>query len=232
MIKVILGLFLLAACVAGESYILPNSGRTNKYNSDVGGIYYPGGSNSGNYNPGGNSYNPASGGSYNPGGSSSSYNPGSSSNYDPYNGGSAGYNPGEPQVNYNQNSVGFSATRADAYTRSTGSSNIVFDRTLTDVGYGWKPQQGVFEAYNPGLYVFSWSSVSPSGSEARVSLFKNGQEEAHSWSDSKGYQSASNQVVLQLRQGDRVSLRVTEGRVFEPTSTYRGYTTFSGYKIN
>ena len=103
---------------------------------------------------------------------------------------------------------------------------------MTEVGYGWNARQGEFECYYPGVYVFAWTAVSPSGSEARVSLFKNGVEEGHTWSDSRGYQSASNQIALALSQGDRVSLRVTEGRVYEPTSTYRGYTTFSGYKIN
>ena len=39
----------------------------------------------------------------------------------------------------------------------------------------------------PGVYVFSWSAVSPSGSETRVSLFKDGREAgAHTWSDVKG----------------------------------------------
>ena len=53
----------------------------------------------------------------------------------------------------------------------------------------------------------------------------------HAWADTNGYQSASNSVALPLRRGDRVALLVTEGRLYEPTSTDTGYTTFTGYKI-
>ena len=84
--------------------------------------------------------------------------------------------------------VAFSASRADLYTRSASSNgNIVFDQTETDVGYGWNAQRGVFVCQTPGVYVFSWSTVSPSGTEARVSLFRDGREAgAHTWSDGKG----------------------------------------------
>ena len=86
--------------------------------------------------------------------------------------------------------VAFSASRADLYTRSassSGSQNIVFDRTETEVGYGWNRGRGVFVCQDPGVYVFSWSAVSPSGTEARVGLYKDGREAgAHTWSDGRG----------------------------------------------
>lgn len=84
--------------------------------------------------------------------------------------------------------VAFSASRADLYTRSASSSgNIVFDQTETEVGYGWDAQRSVFVCQTPGVYVFSWSTVSPSGTEARVSLIRDGREAgAHTWSDGRG----------------------------------------------
>ncbi len=42
----------------------------------------------------------------------------------------------------------------------------------------------------------------------------------------------SNSAVLVLRKGDRVSLRLTEGRVYEPNGTNSGYTTFTGFRIH
>ena len=65
----------------------------------------------------------------------------------------------------------------------------------------------------------------------RLSLTLNGRQVGHAWADTNGYQSASNSVALALRRGDRVALVVTEGRLYEPTSTDTGYTTFTGYKI-
>ena len=65
--------------------------------------------------------------------------------------------------------MAFSASRADLYTRSassSGSQNIVFDRTETEVGYGWNRGRGVFVCQDPGVYAFSWSADSPSGTEA------------------------------------------------------------------
>ena len=55
---------------------------------------------------------------------------------------------------------------------------------------------------------------------------------AHVWAEQNGYQSASNSAVLYLHEGDRVELRITEGSIFEPSNSYRGYTTFSGFKLS
>ena len=41
--------------------------------------------------------------------------------------------------------VAFAASRADAYTRTpSNGGKIIFDRTETDVGYGWNGRSGVF----------------------------------------------------------------------------------------
>ena len=85
------------------------------------------------------------------------------------------------------------------------------------------------------------------GRELRLSLVRGGVELASSWADRwpgpasdsscdpcsprKGYQTASGSTVVTLRSGDRVSLVVEEGQLYEPTYSGRGYTTFSGYRI-
>ena len=143
-----------------------------------------------------------------------------------------GTNGGNNNGNSNSEVIAFSAVRASRYTQSS-PAEIKFERTLTDVGYGWDPKTSRFVAYAPGLYVFAWSAVSPSYSEFRLSLMKNGREVAHAWSEKSGYQSGSNTVVLNLRVNDQVSLKVTEGKIYEPTGANgRGYTTFTGYKLN
>ena len=194
---------------------LPENSLTNNA------INYPSG-NSNNYKP--NSYGNSAekGGQYYPGNSNGNgqYFPGNNGGYDPI--------PQQGQA------VAFSAIRANTYANSGNSrQRIRFERTVTDVGYGWNPSDSYFECYYPGTYVFSWSVVSPSNEETRVSLYENGRETGHHvWGDRNGYQSASNTAVLTLRKGSRVELRLTEGRLYEPSSSSRGYNSFSGFKLN
>lgn len=74
------------------------------------------------------------------------------------------------------------------HTRITHYVQVRFDNTINDVGYGWDPREGIFSTYYPGLYVFSWTGVSPSNSQFRLTLMKNGREIAHAWSEEHGYQ--------------------------------------------
>ena len=56
--------------------------------------------------------------------------------------------------------VAFSAARASDFTR-VGITQVRFDYTLTDVGYGWYPDRSEFVCYYPGLYFFTFSALSP-----------------------------------------------------------------------
>merc|ERR1712227_679253 len=171
------------------------------------------------YSGGGSGYNPGS--RYNSGSiGGSGYNPG-------VNGGS-GYNPGYSNNNYEV--VAFSARRADSCCRGM-NSRIRFDRSLTNLGGGWDGRTGEFTAPASGTYTFSWSALSPDRQQLRLGLMMNGQEMSSSWADSAGYQSSSGSTVLTLRRGDTVALVVTDGEVFEPSNSRRGYTMFSGYRI-
>ena len=82
------------------------------------------------------------------------------------------------------------------------------------------------------MYFFSWSGVSPNNSQLRLALTKNGLEIAFSWSEINGYESGSNSVISYLNRGDRIQLKVSEGQLYEPTQSYRGYTTLSGFKLS
>merc|ERR1712227_47707 len=171
------------------------------------------------YSGGGSGYNPGvNGGSgYNPGvNGGSGYNPGS-------NNGGSGYNLGYNNNNYDV--VAFSAKRADSCCRGM-NSRIRFDRSLTNLGGRWDGRTGEFTAPASGTYSFSWSALSPDRQQLRLSL-----EMTSSWADSAGYQSSSGSTVLTLRRGDTVALVVTDGEVFEPSNSRRGYTMFSGYRI-
>ena len=47
-----------------------------------------------------------------------------------------------------------------------------------------------------------------------------------------GYQAAAGTLNLNLRQGDRLSLELAEGEIYEPLATNRGYSAFSAHRIS
>merc|ERR1712227_522185 len=193
---------LIAAVPGTEAHFY----RESRYSGEGGSGFNPGYSNSVG---GGTGYNPGvSGGS--------GFNPG-------YNGG-GGYNPGVGGT------VAFSARRADTCCRRS-RSRVVFDQSITNLGGGWDAGRGEFTAPHSGTYSFSWSALSPDHSQLRLGLMHNSQEMSSSWADSEGYQSSSGSTVLTLRRGDVVGLEVTDGEIYEPGSSSRGYTMFSGYRV-
>ena len=160
--------------------------------------------------------------------SGSGFNPGNQG-FNPGLTGGSGYNPGySNQVG--DGVIAFSATRAETCCQDY-SSTVKFERSLTNLGGGWGGRSGIFTAPASGTYFFSWSALSPSNQELRLSLMMNGLEMASSWADKQGYQSCSGSVLLTLRKEDQVGLQVTEGRIFESSRSGRGYTMFSGYRV-
>merc|ERR1712012_1136045 len=223
MIKNITSIILLLGLVSSE--ILSQYALLIPKVPDVSAKYY-----SNSYSGGGSGYNPGGSG-YNSGSNGGSgYNSGTSvgSGYNPGVNGVSGYNPGYSNNNYEV--VAFSARRADSCCRGM-NSRIRFDRSLTNLGGGWDGRTGEFTAPASGTYTFSWSALSPDRQQLRLGLVMNGQEMSSSWADSAGYQSSSGSTVLTLRRGDTVALVVTDGEVFEPSNSRRGYTMFSGYRI-
>ena len=107
----------------------------------------------------------------------------------------------------------------------------MFERTLTNLGGGWSGATGQFAAPYSGTYHFSWAALSPAHKQLKLALIRNGQEQAASWADQTGYQTASGSAILTLRRGDMVYLYVEEGEVYEPSTSNRGYATFTGYRV-
>ena len=82
------------------------------------------------------------------------------------------------------------------------------------------------------VVISALNAVAPKNVQFRVSLVKNGREVGHTWGDTEGYHSAGNTVTLYLDRNDRVMLRLTEGQLYESSNSNRGYTTFTGFKLN
>merc|ERR1712098_753685 len=168
-------------------------------------------------------YNPGlSGGQgYNPGG-------GGGQGYNPGVGGGQGYNPGLAGHDREQAPVVFTANRATAYSR-TGPGQLMFERSVTNLGGGWNGATGQFITPYSGAYHFSWSALSTARHHLKLALVRGGREQVASWADSDGYQAASGAAVITLRRGDTVYLYVEEGEVYESSTSNTGYTTFSGF---
>ena len=71
-------------------------------------------------------------------------------------------NPPLPSVG----AVAFTAKRATPYTLAS-PSQVKFDDVVTNVGFGFDSYNGYFDSPEAGVYVFSWSGVSPSDSHFR-----------------------------------------------------------------
>lgn len=63
--------------------------------------------------------------------------------------------------------VVFSAVRASEKTRKS-VSKIVFDSTVTDIGFGWYPNRSEFVCFYPGAYYFSFTALSDSTSNFKL----------------------------------------------------------------
>merc|ERR1719309_1742752 len=120
-------------------------------------------------------FNSGSGGQgFNPGASGQGFNLGS---------GGQGYNSGSGGQGFNPGSggsgpaVAFTAVRA---RMGSGIGRLMLERTLTDVGNSWDNSRSELLVYYPGVYQFSWSALSPDASHLRLSLMRNGLEEASS----------------------------------------------------
>lgn len=177
------------------------------------------------------------------------FNPGTSYAADQptsYFGGSGSYAPGglfggqgfhpaaegreEAQGTACYNPVAFSAVRVEEYSRFT-PGRVRFERTLSNIGGGWDGSRGEFIAPYSGTYSISWTALSPASSHLRLGLLLNGQEQAASWAESDGYQTAAGTLNLNLRLGDRLSLELAEGGIYEPVTSSRGYSIFSAHRI-
>lgn len=103
-----------------------------------------------------------------------------------------------------------------------------FHKVWTNVGNGYKPFTGVFEAPRSGLYHFS--SVLMSGDTAvNLRLFVNSSVKSTIYIPGK-YGTNSFDIFLRLKKGDDVLIR-SAGRCII-NSSGSNYITFSGYIIN
>lgn len=95
------------------------------------------------------------------------------------------------------------------------------------------PTYGAFKCQKAGIYFFTFSAISPEGSDLRISLRSNGVPVVTIYSGGTStYNSATGSGLLQLAQGDIVYLYIEKGDIYESNKMNRAYTTFSGFQIS
>jgi len=67
---------------------------------------------------------------------------------------------------YRMEPVIFSAVRASEQSRKA-VSRIQFDKTLTDIGFGWDSGRNEFNCYYPGVYFFTFAALSTPKSQSK-----------------------------------------------------------------
>lgn len=65
--------------------------------------------------------------------------------------------------------VAFSALHASQVSRRS-VSKILFDNTITDIGFGWYSDRSEFICFYPGAYYFSFNALSTPTSQFKFSL--------------------------------------------------------------
>ncbi|CAG2185782.1 C1QL [Mytilus edulis] len=133
---------------------------------------------------------------------------------------------------YNGDIPAFSASLSKSQNLGS-NTNVLFDKVWTNVGNGYSTQTGVFTVPTGGLYQISCTVVGASGKTLRVHLWKNEQKTVGLYPNLANFNSATLNMVLDLKEGDRVYIRHGNSQselVYNEPGTDSSM--FSGYLIS
>ncbi|XP_052057978.1 collagen alpha-2(VIII) chain-like [Mytilus californianus] len=106
---------------------------------------------------------------------------------------------------------------------------IKFDKVVTNIQKGYNPSSGIFTAPLAGVYQFSSTVMTYSGQKLVVHLWYNNVKMSGVWLKGSAHESATINMVLQLQEGDQVTIKSRESnKVYSDSDNF---TSFSGYLI-
>lgn len=134
----------------------------------------------------------------------------------------------------NSSRVAFTVVLGATFGPFPQSMTVKYPKVISNFGNGYNPANGVFTARVRGAYYFRFTMFNndPSLLYSVVALTKNGENVVLAWdrvSSGDREDSSSNAAVLQLEEGDGVSVELYQGRVLYGDSNY--HNTFSGFLL-
>ncbi|XP_035661865.1 complement C1q and tumor necrosis factor-related protein 9A-like [Branchiostoma floridae] len=139
---------------------------------------------------------------------------------------------GNPEVELRGYSA-FSAARINSMGPVDEDSKISFQHVFANVGENFEADSGTFTCYVPGAYFFTFHTYRATNLEvpAFIRLMLNGESQVAVYeSDDDDYRdTASNSVVLMLKEGDEVWLQLDINSYL--SSSVDKHTTFTGFLL-
>ena len=131
-----------------------------------------------------------------------------------------------------ESEVGFSARVSQHLTNLQANQRIVFGLSISNMGDHYDNLTGVFTVPVEGSYMFYVNILSESGHFVETELvLSNGGILAEVYSgDGKYFGAGSNLVIVYLKQGDQVWLRM-HGAISSNRAVHCCWSTFSGYLL-
>ncbi|XP_052089990.1 complement C1q-like protein 3 [Mytilus californianus] len=123
-----------------------------------------------------------------------------------------------------------------SHTLSNLKSNqiVKFDSVITNIGKRYSPQTGQFTSPEDGIYMFSWTCLTPPGSRFETRLAINDNYISGNRANAQNinqYVQATKNVVVQMKKGDVATVRVLSYTGLSLYGDGNYFSSFSGFMI-
>ncbi|XP_002732902.2 uncharacterized protein LOC100372009 [Saccoglossus kowalevskii] len=126
--------------------------------------------------------------------------------------------------------VVFSVARTSVLDPSSEHKPVTYDEVYTNVGEHYNGDTGIFTCPISGVYYFTMTALKQnSDTNMHVCFMRNQTKLTCAYSESAGYGTGTNSIILELQEGDEMWVRLSAGNALYSAS--HGYSTFSGYMI-
>ncbi|XP_041831567.1 complement C1q-like protein 4 isoform X2 [Melanotaenia boesemani] len=110
----------------------------------------------------------------------------------------------------------------------TQDKTLEFKKVVTNVGKAYSNETGIFTAPVKGVYYFQLTGVVGSTGELHAGVKKNGENKFAIYQKAGTQASASNSMLLELEEGDRVFAQLWSGKTIADQGRL---STFSGFLV-